>query len=61
MRVPFPAVAFNLTYLRVQRDSLAPDLVEPLHPDDVSRNDDDGREESSFVGVARVHAKPGSA
>ena len=37
----------------MEGDGLAADLVETLHPDDVARDDDDGREEAALVVVAR--------
>ena len=40
-------------HLGVEGDGLAADLVETLHPDDVVRDDDDGREEAALVRVAR--------
>ena len=42
-------------HLGVEGDGLAADLVETLHPDDVARNDDDGREKAALVVVARDH------
>jgi hypothetical protein len=40
-------------HLGVEGDGLAADLVETLHPNDVARDHDDGREEAALVRVAR--------